>query len=298
MNNTPYRNILSKIKIILKESLKHDAFLKCGDTGPSVNCGQYIIHVSTRILTNFSFFKNIFNDCQIPLHEGKPLISLEGFDFLNGKNVKIFYNSIESLMSLEENIIIPSTASEQIEYMFILDYFAAGDPDEMFDFWDHIDFVKNFWIEFWNYSNIVALFDKNKIIKNIQKYQEIIPTIRDNFYKVWKTMIYSKEESKILKYHYYYRPVNNTFYYVNMSGFINEVCEVERLSPFIGYDDSENDFYHIAKVSHVRKYDNGKYKFAYIGNNCFTCSDCFYELKRSCISNFMGEKIIQFCFVY
>jgi hypothetical protein len=172
----------------ISEQFKNDCFICCGEY-----CTANIFPANLSFLRTVNFFKNSF-DCNFPLHEGQPLIIMDGFDFINNKNLIIYYahlkNQImdeisksfsvevrtrryfnDSIPFLGEPIpLLPDTGKEQIQYIALLHYLCYSRVQIMSSI-GGMKFEEDFWLEALNYPwiNLFKIHGEYDVFQGLLK---------------------------------------------------------------------------------------------------------------------------------
>ena len=232
--------ITSYVKSIVHAAIQEDILIK---SGPD------IFPASSAVLKALTFFKNIFVDCELPLHEGKSLITLEGFHFLNKRNIQNLHAYIRSRMLFDPKG--PSTLFDQINFLLLLDYFIGENSTERCVFIAEIWFVPEFWTEILDHPKILSFFPESRVLRDLMIGKDKISAdVREKIHKAYGMKVFTVIEMYEIypcrsSYPYFYNISNHTMYYVcgiNYSERLVKLVECEKLSPMIKYDTSTKTF--------------------------------------------------------
>jgi hypothetical protein len=302
---TPY------LKNLIQNATQDDIFIQSGSD---------IFPASSIILKTMTFFKNIFADCQFPLHESKPLIVLEGFDFLNKQNIMNLHNYVRSRMvfagtfhsSTDKPKIFfdvdgPKTASEQVNFLLLLDYLIGQNQTEKMEFIQEIEFEPDCWKEFlYKYPRLLQFFSKEKTMSSLNHYScvNLSVTVRKLLNETYNAYVYTKSE---LDYHFYSSPdyiykVSSSVLYkikqVQGNTDLMELIEEEKIHSSIKVlVVSASVYFYTESDKPLSKYPN--YKFSYDKDGLLCTSDhTYYPIKNSKTNlfsiNIQGETFLIF----
>ena len=195
--------ILPYVKNIIQNVIQDDIFIKNGSD---------IFPASSTVLKTMTFFRNIFNDCQFTLHKSKPLITLEGFHFLNKKNIMCLHSYIRSRMVFEFDAIsspqdkptvgfevsTPTISSDQVNFLLLLDYLIGENPAEKVEFIRYIKFVTKFWEKIFEYPRLLQFFTKEQVLGSLHNdyssSKKLTMNIRKILFETYGMLIYTREE--------------------------------------------------------------------------------------------------------
>ena len=223
--------ILSHVKRILLDTIREDMFIETD---------KEIFPVSSLILKTLTLFRNIFENCELPLHETMPLVTLKGFQFLNKRNILNLHSCIKSQMLFEPKG--PETLAEQIDLMLLLDYFIGENPTERSEFTAGIKFVPEFWTEIFTHPKLLQFFSKEYVLRSLPESSVtglLSANIRKKIHDVYDTNIFTKTELMNIWPNVnvrLYKVSDHTLYFIRPmreNYHLLELIKVEKLHPSI-----------------------------------------------------------------